>query len=46
MLRLKLQYTGGLMHTVDLLKGILMQGGIGWQEEKETAEDEMAEWHH
>ena len=46
MLRLKLQYIGGLMRTVDSLKGTLMQGGIGGEEEKETAEDEMAGWHH
>ena len=44
MLKLKLQYFGHLMWRVDSLEKILMLGGM--QEEKETAEDEMAEWHH
>ena len=45
MLKLKLQYFGHLMRTVDSLK-TLMLGGIGGQEEKGTTKDEMAGWHH
>ena len=53
-LKLKLQYFGHLMRRVDSLEKTLMLGGIGkdsdagrdWgQEEKGTAEDEMAGWH-
>ena len=46
MLRLKLQYFGHLMQSVDSLEKTLMLGGIGGQEEKGTTEDEMAGWHH
>ena len=46
MLKLKLQYFGHLMRRVDSLGKTLMLGGIGGQEEKGTAEDEMAGWHH
>ena len=42
MLKLKLQYFGHLMRRVDSLEKTLMLG----QEEKGTAEDEMAGWHH
>ena len=46
MLKLKLQYFGHLMQSVDSLEKSLMLGGIvGW-EEKGTTEDEMAGWHH
>ena len=45
-LKLKLQYFGHLMQRVDSLEKTLMLGGIWGQEEKRTAEDEMAEWHH
>ena len=44
--KLKLQYFGHLMHRVDSLEKTLMLGGIGWQEEKGTAEDENAGCHH
>ena len=46
MLRLKLQYFGHLIRTVDSLEKTLMLGGIWGQEEKGTTEDEMAGWHH
>ena len=46
MLKLKLQYFGHLMRSVDSLEKTLMLGGIGGQEEKGTTEDEMAGWHH
>ena len=46
MLKLKLQYSGHLMRSVDSLEKTLMLGGIGGQEEKGTTEDEMAGWHH
>ena len=46
MLKLKLQYFGHLIRTVDSLEKTLMLGGIWGQEEKGTAEDEMAGWHH
>ena len=46
MLKLKLQYFGHLMRTVDSLEKTLMLVGIGGQEEKGTTEDEMAGWHH
>ena len=46
MLRLKLQYFGHLMRTVDSL-GKDPDAGRDWgQEEKGTTEDEMAGWHH
>ena len=45
MLKLKLQYFGHLMQSVDSLEKALMLGGIG-AEEKGTTEDEMAGWHH
>ena len=44
MLKLKLQYFGHLMRSVDLLEKT--DGGRDWgQEEKGTTEDEMAGWH-
>ena len=46
--KLKLQYLGHLMRTVDSLEKTLIAGrdwGQG-QEEKGTTEDEMAGWHH
>ena len=47
MLKLKLQYFGHLMRSVDSLEKTLMLGGIGGlQEEKGTTQDEMAGWHH
>ena len=46
MLKLKLQYFGHLMQSVDSLEKTLMLGGIGGQEEKGMTEDEMAGWHH
>ena len=46
MLKLKLQYFGHLMRSVDSLEKTLMMGGSGGQEEKGTTEDEMAGWHH
>ena len=45
MLKLKLQYFGHLMLTVDSL--VKTDAGRDWgQEEKGTTEDEMAGWHH
>ena len=45
MLKLKLQYFGHLMRTVDSLEKTDL--GRDWgQEEKGTTEDEMAGWHH
>ena len=47
MMKLRRQYFGHLMRRVDSLEKTLMLGGIeGRQEEKETTEDEMIEWHH
>ena len=46
MLKLKLQYFGHIMRRVDSLEKTLMLGGIWGQEEKGTAEVEMAGWHH
>ena len=45
-LKLKFQHFGHLMRRVDSLKKTLMLGGDWGQEEKGTAEDEMAGWHH
>ena len=45
-LRLKFQYFGHVMRSVDSLEKTLMLGGIWEQEEKGTTEDEMAGWHH
>ena len=46
MLKLKLQYFGHLMRSVDSLEKD-SDAGRGWgQEEKGTTEDEMAGWHH
>ena len=45
-LKLKLQYFGHLMRTVDSLEKTLMLGGIEGQEEKGMTEDEMSGWHH
>ena len=44
MLKLKLQYFGHLMQRVDLLED--SDAGRDWGQEKGTAEDEMAGWHH
>ena len=45
MLKLKLQYFGHFMQSVDSLEKT--DAGRDWgQEEKGTAEDEMAGWHH
>ena len=45
MLKLKLQYFGPLMRSVDSLEKTDV--GRAWgQEEKGTPEDEMAGWHH
>ena len=45
MLKLKLQYFGHLMRSVDSLKKT--DTGRNWgQEEKGMTEDEMAGWHH
>ena len=45
MLKLKLQYFGHLMQSVDSLEK--PDAGRDWgQEEKGTTEDEMAGWHH
>ena len=46
MLKLKLQYFGHLMGSVDSLEKTLMLGGIGGQEEKGTTKDEMVGRHH
>ena len=46
MLKLKLQYFGHLMRSVDSLEKTLMLGGSGGQEVKGKTEDEMAGWHH
>ena len=45
MLKLKLQYFGHLMLSVDSLEKIHARRDWG-QEEKGTTEDEMAGWHH
>ena len=45
MLKLKLQYFGHFMQSVDSLEKT--HGGKDWgQEEKGMTEDEMAGWHH
>ena len=46
MLKLKLQYFGHLMWSVDSLKKSLMLGGIGGRRRRGMTEDEMVEWHH
>ena len=46
MLKLKLQYFGHLMRTVDSLEKDSDAGRDCGQEEKGTTEDEMAGWHH
>ena len=46
MLKLKLQYFGHLMRRTDSFEKTLMLGGIGGQEEKGMAEDEMVGWLH
>ena len=46
MLKLKLQYFGHLMRTVDSLEKTLMLGGIGGRRRRGRTEDEMAGWHH
>ena len=45
MLKLKLQYFGHLMQSVDSLEKTDAGRDLG-QEEKGTTEDEMAGWHH
>ena len=45
MLKLKLQYFGHLMLSVDSLEKIHARRDWG-QEEKGTTEDKMAGWHH
>ena len=45
MLKLKLQYFGHLMRTVDSLEKTLMLGGIGGRR-RSRWQDEMAGWHH
>ena len=45
MLKLKLQYFGHLMRTVDSLEKPLMLGGIGGRR-KRGRQDEMAGWLH
>ena len=44
MLKLKLQYFGYLMQSVDSLEKT--DAGRDWGPEKGTTEDEMAGWHH
>ena len=46
MLKLKLQSFGHLMRRVNSLEKTLMLGGLGGQEEKGAAEDEMVGWLH
>ena len=46
MLKLKLQYHGHLMRSIDSLEKTLMLGAIAGQEKKGMTEDEMAGWHH
>ena len=45
MLKLKLQYFGHLMRSVDSLEKTLMLGGIGGRRRR-GRQDEMAGWHH
>ena len=45
MLKLKLQYFGHFMQTVDSLEKTLMLGGIGGRRRR-GRQDEMAVWHH
>ena len=45
MLKLKLQYFGHLMQSVDTLEKTLMLGGVGGRR-KRGRQDEMAGWHH
>ena len=44
MLKLKLQYFGHLMRSIDSLEMTLMLGGIGGR--RRRGQDEMAGWHH
>ena len=46
MLKLKLQYFGHFMQSVDSLEKTVIAGRDWGQEEKGTTEDEMAGWHH
>ena len=46
MQKLKLQYFGHLMQSVDSLEKTLMLGGIGGRRRRGTTEDKMAGWHH
>ena len=46
MLKLKLQYFGHLMRSVDSFEKTLMLGKIERREEKGLTEDEMVGWHH
>ena len=45
MLKLKLQYFGHLMRSVDSLEKTLMLGGTGGRRRR-GRQDEMAGWHH
>ena len=45
MLKLKLEYFGHLMRSVDSFEKTLMLGNIEGQRKK-AAKDEMARWHH
>ena len=45
MLKLKLQYFGHLMQSVDSLEKTLMLGGIGGRRKRGRQRDEMAGWH-
>ena len=45
MLKMKLQYFGHLMESVDSLEKTLMLGGIG-DRRRRGQQDEMAEWHY
>ena len=46
MLKLKLQYFGHLMISVDSLEKTLMLGGIGDRRRRGQQRNEMAGWHH
>ena len=46
MLKLKLQYLGPMMRTVNSLEKTLVLGKIGGRRRKGTTEDEMVGWHH
>ena len=46
MLKLKLQYSGHLMRTIDSFEKTPMLGKIEGRRRKGTTEDEMVGWHH